>query len=78
MADADATELKTGTQDIQNKDGKFLLRFRPEESGHYEISFNAPLSDVRVYDEEGKKVGMERDDYAIYTLWTRTLPITSA
>lgn len=67
MADADATELKTGTQDIQNKDGKFLLRFRPEESGHYEISFNAPLSDVRVYDEEGKKVGMERDDYAIYT-----------
>lgn len=67
MADADATELKTGTQDIQNKDGKFLLRFRPEESGHYEISFNAPLSDVRVYDEDGKKVGMERDDYAIYT-----------
>lgn len=77
IENAEKTDITTGTQNIQNEDGKFILNFRPEESGRYAISFNVPISDVRMYDADGNYIraydkdgnyaGVEREGYAIYT-----------
>lgn len=53
LADAEKTELKTGTQSIQNKNGANYQKFCPEETGRYEFSFNIPVRLTGV-DEKGK------------------------
>lgn len=81
LEEAEKTELKTETQNVQNKNGRVVLAFRPEESGRYEISFNVPISDVRMYDASGNSIrtndadgnyaGVEREGYAIYATLLR-------
>lgn len=53
LAGADKTELKTGTQSIQNKNRENYQKFCPEETGRYEFSFNVPVRLTGV-DENGK------------------------
>ena len=67
MAEVAEAELSTGTQKLENKNGRTFLKFHPSEAGRYEISFNVPVLDVRVYQaEDNRRISAERKDYAAY------------